>query len=666
MTFRAWFILSSLSWTIGVKHHAVDSPNQHVIPVIVLNRDRFTYLKKGLHRYKQLTTPHKVYVLDLGSSYPPMLEYLKQFDGGCNDPDNTETTCVVSSASTYCSQLKERQGGEAYQPVAGTELPCLEHHAPSGMEKLVGLVNALLHEIPKSKTGHVISKYVVTDSDCVWPEETPHDVLDVYKQILDDHPEKVQVGPALRLSDIPDSNKNKEAIIDWERQFWDQTGIFHHGGKEVPLYCKAHLDTTMSMWRGSVSYHSTMESCRIGGHYEIQHLDWYQKFSDMPEDLRWYMDHRDRTIGGHYLTFKTDDSTITAKVKLSNRFQNFEQEITHPMMAIPPGDIMPWILGISIIFTIAAATICIDWALTVLKICVFLVTGSGLILLNKHILNELDFPYPLTLSGLGMLATSLMVRCSVDVLGVGKVSSQTLKEFAGEAWYMQVLPIAFAKSLTLSLGNAVYLYLGLGFIQMLKSLNPAIVATATAIFGLTRPSRGTLFYVGLIVLGTMAEVGGELHYTVFGLTIMLLSECFEAMHLVLTQKLLQTKIDVVEGLYILTPPGCMFLFAIAAVLEWPEMYMQGDYKIMALYPVHFTVQALMGLAVNWLSLSVMQATSALSLKILISVRSVGLVIIGASFYGEEVTLLEIGGFCIALIGFMGYSWVQADSTSNKQ
>ena len=40
--------------------------------------------------------------------------------------------------------------------------------------------------------------------------------------------------------------------------------------------------------------------------------------------------------------------------------------------------------------------------------------GPSLILLNKFILHNLNFPYPMFLSGLGVLVSGLVARCIVD------------------------------------------------------------------------------------------------------------------------------------------------------------------------------------------------------------------------------------------------------------
>jgi len=212
---------------------------------------------------------------------------------------------------------------------------------------------------------------------------------------------------------------------------------------------------------------------------------------------------------------------------------------------------------------------------------------------------------------------------------------------------------------TLASGNAAYLYLGLGFIQMLKAFTPASVVLVLKICGMPLPSRTALWGVALIVGGTMVEVKGEMHLTVMGLALMFTSEFMEATNLVLTQRLLQNlKFSVVEGLYVLAPPGTLCLALMAAFLEWPHMWQNGNHRIILDHPLMFLAAGVLGLAVNFLGMVVVQATSSLTLKILNLARCIAMVIMGVTFYGEECTLQEFIGYAIALTGFAGYNWAQ--------
>lgn len=112
--------------------------------------------------------------------------------------------------------------------------------------------------------------------------------------------------------------------------------------------------------------------------------------------------------------------------------------------------------------------------------------GPGLILLNKYILDELSFPFPIFLSGLGVFTSALAARV---IIALGYVTVERKEAVVGHLWYRRVLPVGLAHALSLSTGNAVYLLLNVGLIQMLKSFTPVIVMAFLFLAGVERPTR---------------------------------------------------------------------------------------------------------------------------------------------------------------------------------
>jgi len=295
---------------------------------------------------------------------------------------------------------------------------------------------------------------------------------------------------------------------------------------------------------------------------------------------------------------------------------------------------------------------------TMLLICLFMVVGPGLMVLNKDIMQRLDFSYPLTLSSLGVIASASFARLAV-AFGFASVRSESLEVVAGWKWCTVALPVGACKAAALACGNAVYLFLGLGFIQMLKAFTPAVVLIVMVLVGAPSVSKPALLFILLIVAGTVLEVQGELNMTIGGLALMMAAEFCEAFSLVLTQRLLQDlKFSIIEGFYVLGPVSAFCLVLAAAVLEWPRLLTNGGLLIVANSPLYFIAAATMGLVVNFVSFSLIQVTSTLFCKILNAIRGIMLVIYGVIVYGEECTTLKLVGYSIALFGFAGYNYVQ--------
>merc|ERR1719424_1536424 len=133
----------------------------------------------------------------------------------------------------------------------------------------------------------------------------------------------------------------------------------------------------------------------------------------------------------------------------------------------------------------------------------------------------------------------------------------------------------------------------------------------------------------------------------------------EAIHLVLTQKLLQiSKFTLAESLYLIALPAGSLLLCAAAVAEWPRLGRDGGYLVIAEHPLYFVASSCLGLAVNFTGAAVLQATSAVTTKVLNTLRGIGVVFVGILFYGEYCTTIELLGYSVAIAGFSLYNWAQ--------
>ena len=185
----------------------------------------------------------------------------------------------------------------------------------------------------------------------------------------------------------------------------------------------------------------------------------------------------------------------------------------------------------------------------VLVCAAYLGTSSLLILLNKFLLSQDGFSYPLILSGSGMFLTFIassaivhipavvpdrQVRCSASIQTPKKAhTSLPAFEYQGahlsssiqtprrtpllrshnspscrpqvvtqEDYLHRILPLGFCSAATLALGNVAYLYLDVGLLQMLKSCCPVFVMLVAILFRLERFSLPLVASITFIALGT--------------------------------------------------------------------------------------------------------------------------------------------------------------------
>lgn len=80
------------------------------------------------------------------------------------------------------------------------------------------------------------------------------------------------------------------------------------------------------------------------------------------------------------------------------------------------------------------------------------------------------FKYPVTLSGLGQAFSALAAFTTCRVLKWVPAEKRVDAKF----FAARMLPVGFFNATTLMFGNAVYMYLTVAFIQMLKAFTPVI------------------------------------------------------------------------------------------------------------------------------------------------------------------------------------------------
>jgi hypothetical protein len=215
------------------------------VPVFINCRDRLTPLL-ALLDYLERAGCEQIYLLDNGSTYPPLLEYYEQ------------------SPHTVIRFGENRHRKSLWR-------------------------DGLLDELG------VRGPYVFSDPDTVPIEECPLDAIDYFAEVLDRYPGYKKVGFGLRIDDLPDHFRLKAEVIAWESRFWQRL--------IAPRLYEAPIDTTFALYRDPE--HAPRAAIRTGYPYLVRHTTWYLDSADPPEEHRYYTEHarvtswsRDGMAGG--------------------------------------------------------------------------------------------------------------------------------------------------------------------------------------------------------------------------------------------------------------------------------------------------------------------------------------------------------------------------------
>ena len=90
------------------------------------------------------------------------------------------------------------------------------------------------------------------------------------------------------------------------------------------------------------------------------------------------------------------------------------------------------------------------------------------------------FKYPIAMSSFGQVFSAI---ASAGVCRVFKIGTAG-KNFNVKFYVTNIMPIGFFMAATLMAGNAVYMYLSVSFIQMLKAFTPVFTMVGLYIAGL--------------------------------------------------------------------------------------------------------------------------------------------------------------------------------------
>ncbi|GLI66860.1 hypothetical protein VaNZ11_010847 [Volvox africanus] len=334
--------------------------------------------------------------------------------------------------------------------------------------------------------------------------------------------------------------------------------------------------------------------------------------------------------------------------------------------------------------------------LTVAACLSWMTASSWAILVNKHIMVNLKFPYPCTIAWMGLLTTTIAsysaIRLRPVVLrltglapagpgaGAGGVTAipgalfgsggSSMIPVTPRYYLTRVLPTGFFMALTFQTGNMGYLYLTVAFVQMLKAFCPVVTMILLFVAQLETASRKLVAAVTLIAVGVALASYGELNMSLIGLTAMLVSVVAESVRLVMTQYLLVAgggrNLNPMEGLFYISSACTTVLAVQASYMEWPQLLRQRRYLAIPAHPYNFAAAACCGFFVNMLAILVIKLASSLTLKVLGTVKDAALVTIGIVFLHEKVTSLQLMGYMISMVGFVAYNIIKAGAQQHHK
>lgn len=227
---KKWAKIKRQFKRIFIPKQIITSENCFEVPIIINNRNRYTFLKLMIDQL-QLFGYKNIFILDNDSSYPPLLEYYK----------------TVNAKVVF---LNKNVGYKA-------------------------LWETNVFNDFKNKY------YVYSDPDILLQDDCPKDFVYRLYIELDKYSHKEKAGVALKIDDIPNYYKLKNDVLIWEKNNWE---------KEISknVY-DAMVDTTLALYKPlAFGNAEECDAIRVAGNLTSLHLPWYDDSNNLSEEEVFY------------------------------------------------------------------------------------------------------------------------------------------------------------------------------------------------------------------------------------------------------------------------------------------------------------------------------------------------------------------------------------------
>jgi drug/metabolite transporter (DMT)-like permease len=280
------------------------------------------------------------------------------------------------------------------------------------------------------------------------------------------------------------------------------------------------------------------------------------------------------------------------------------------------------------------------------------------------------FHHTVFTTAVSQAACALVALALVRVLRIAPLTVR----FSWADWAMTFVPIGLCVCVALATGNAVYRYMNISFIEMLKGFSPAAVLLTHTLSGKPPPSRTHVVVVSCIGIGSCIATLGEVHLHVVGLLLYAVSIFSDALRLVAVNGLLSNiKLGVVESVYHVASASSILLFVLSGLIEKPHRHWRSWFLDKARDPnpnanswsVLFLTVCSCSILLNMASFLVIQRTDIVMLKLLAISRNALVVVCGVTVFGEETSPLQMCGYAILLSSFIYYNWLQVQQASSS-
>ncbi|GMI80823.1 hypothetical protein like AT3G11320 [Hibiscus trionum] len=281
-------------------------------------------------------------------------------------------------------------------------------------------------------------------------------------------------------------------------------------------------------------------------------------------------------------------------------------------------------------------------------------SNIGVLLLNKYLLSNYGFKYPIFLTMCHMTACSLLSYTAIAWMKM--VPMQTIRS---RVQFLKIMALSLVFCVSVVLGNISLRFLPVSFNQAVGATTPFFTAVFAYLMTLKR--EAWLTYVTLIpvVTGVIIASGGEPSFHLFGFIMCVAATAARALKSVLQGILLSSegeKLNSMNLLLYMAPIAVVFLLPSSLIMEKNVVGItvalaRDDVKIVW----YLIFNSALAYFVNLTNFLVTKHTSALTLQVLGNAKGAVAVVVSILIFKNPVSVTGMLGYTLTVFGVVLYS-----------
>ncbi|KAH9766742.1 putative sugar phosphate/phosphate translocator [Citrus sinensis] len=281
-------------------------------------------------------------------------------------------------------------------------------------------------------------------------------------------------------------------------------------------------------------------------------------------------------------------------------------------------------------------------------------SNIGVLLLNKYLLSNYGFRYPIFLTMCHMTACSLLSYIAIAWMKM--VPMQTIRS---RLQFLKISALSFVFCISVVFGNVSLRFLPVSFNQAVGATTPFFTAVFAYLMTLKR--EAWLTYVTLIpvVTGVIIASGGEPSFHLFGFLMCIAATAARALKSVLQGILLSSegeKLNSMNLLLYMAPIAVVLLLPATLIMEKNVVGItlalaRDDVKIIW----YLLFNSALAYFVNLTNFLVTKHTSALTLQVLGNAKGAVAVVVSILIFRNPVSVTGMLGYSLTVMGVILYS-----------